>query len=297
MVFLNSLNWSIEVFILLISDLLVLISFFLIFREFRKTKNNFFITLMSTYGAVFFSIFFRMMSILLDSPFLFKMHILAIIPGTFFGILVIDKINRFSIDPYKTLFFGICATGVIISLFSTDSVEKVELLSGDFSFNPSNTLNIWVLILISITNIYLSYYIVIIYKRTPKNLKNNTLLFSIGSFVFGFITLLLYIFRVPKYIAGLEMIPLALGILISSIALQKSQEIIKFVIKSSEISKLKYINKMLPICANCKKIRDNEGNWVQIEDYLLNHSEIRFSHGYCPDCGKKVLSEIDDKKN
>ena len=295
MVFLNSLNWNTEVYILLISVVIIIASFFLVLSVFRKTKNSFLFYLLLTYGAVFFSISFRVISLLLESSFLFKLHLLAVIPSTLFGILTIDKIDRFSIDPYKTLFFGICSTGAIISLFNPDSVIEVKLLSGNFSFIPSASLNIWLIILISITNIYLSYYIIIIYKRTPKSLKNNALLFSIGSFVFGFITLLFFIFGVPKYIAGLEMIPLALGIFISSMVLNKSKGLIKYVLKSSEISKIKYINKMLPICANCKKIRNNEGNWSQIEDFLLDHSEIKFSHGYCPECGKKALSEIDDK--
>ena len=297
MIFLNSLNWNLEVYILLISEIFVLVSFILISHEFRKTKNIFFLNLLFTYGAVFFSIFFRVMSLLLESPFLFKMHLLAVIPSTFFGILSIDKIDRFSVDPYKTLFFGICSTGVVFSLFNPDSVVTVELLSGDLSFKPSDSLNIWLIILISITNLYLSYYIFVIYKRTPKELKNDALIFSIGSFIFGFITLIFFIFGVPKYIAGLEMMPLALGTLISSLALQKSKGLIDFVIKSSEISKIKYINKILPICAHCKKIRDSEGNWYPIEEYLLKHSEIRFSHGYCPECAEKALSEIKDKND
>lgn len=160
MVFLNSLNWTLEVYILLFSEIFMVISFFLILSEFRNTKNTFFINLLFTYGAVFLSILFRLMSILLESPFLFKIHLLAVIPSTFFGILTIDKINRFSVDPYKTLFFGICSTGVVFSLFNPDSVVTVELLSGDLSFNPSDSLSIWLIILISIANLYLSYYIV-----------------------------------------------------------------------------------------------------------------------------------------
>jgi len=48
---------------------------------------------------------------------------------------------------------------------------------------------------------------------------------------------------------------------------------------------------MLPICAACKKIRDDKGYWNQIESYIREHSEAEFSHGICPDCAKKLYPD------
>jgi transcriptional regulator with GAF, ATPase, and Fis domain len=53
---------------------------------------------------------------------------------------------------------------------------------------------------------------------------------------------------------------------------------------SDYISELKVLRGILPICANCKKIRDDEGYWNQIEHYLHEHSEVEFTHGICPEC-------------
>jgi len=53
---------------------------------------------------------------------------------------------------------------------------------------------------------------------------------------------------------------------------------------------------LLPICASCKKIRDDEGYWHQIEEYLRVHSEAEFSHSLCPDCKNKMLSELSELK-
>ncbi len=39
-----------------------------------------------------------------------------------------------------------------------------------------------------------------------------------------------------------------------------------------------------PICASCKKIRDDQGYWQQVEVYIRDHSDAEFSHGICPDC-------------
>lgn len=53
----------------------------------------------------------------------------------------------------------------------------------------------------------------------------------------------------------------------------------------TEINKLRGI---LPICASCKKIRDDQGYWNQIEAYIQEHSDAEFTHGICPNCAKKL---------
>lgn len=50
------------------------------------------------------------------------------------------------------------------------------------------------------------------------------------------------------------------------------------------MSEIKRLSGLIPICANCKKIRDDEGYWQQIEDFVCSHSEATFSHGICPHC-------------
>lgn len=52
------------------------------------------------------------------------------------------------------------------------------------------------------------------------------------------------------------------------------------------LAKASMLNGLLPICSGCKMIRDKEGNWHQIEGYIMEHSEASFSHGICPDCTK-----------
>jgi hypothetical protein len=52
---------------------------------------------------------------------------------------------------------------------------------------------------------------------------------------------------------------------------------------------------LLPICASCKKIRDDNGYWTQIEGYVRDHSEAEFSHGLCPECAEKLYPEYVSK--
>ena len=58
------------------------------------------------------------------------------------------------------------------------------------------------------------------------------------------------------------------------------------------LAQVKQLSGMLPICASCKKVRDDKGYWTQIEEYISAHSEADFSHGLCPDCLKKLYPGI-----
>ena len=58
------------------------------------------------------------------------------------------------------------------------------------------------------------------------------------------------------------------------------------------LAEVKTLRGILPICANCKKIRDDKGYWSQVETYVAKHSAAKFSHGICPECAKKLYPEI-----
>jgi len=54
----------------------------------------------------------------------------------------------------------------------------------------------------------------------------------------------------------------------------------------------KVLRGLIPICACCKKIKDDKGYWNSVEVYIRNHSEAEFTHGYCPECTVRMLAEI-----
>ncbi len=58
------------------------------------------------------------------------------------------------------------------------------------------------------------------------------------------------------------------------------------------LDNVKTLRGLLPICASCKKIRDDKGYWNQIESYIRDHSEADFSHSICPDCIKKFYPDF-----
>jgi sensor histidine kinase regulating citrate/malate metabolism len=59
------------------------------------------------------------------------------------------------------------------------------------------------------------------------------------------------------------------------------------------IAKINTLKGLLPICANCKKIRDDKDRWEQIESYIREHSEAEFTHSICPECVKKLYPDLD----
>lgn len=61
------------------------------------------------------------------------------------------------------------------------------------------------------------------------------------------------------------------------------------------LSKVRQLSGLLPICASCKKIRDDKGYWHQVEEYVRDHSEADFSHSICPDCAKRLYPEYLDE--
>jgi GAF domain-containing protein len=67
--------------------------------------------------------------------------------------------------------------------------------------------------------------------------------------------------------------------------------------KNSELelalTEVKTLQGLLPICAACKKIRDDQGYWGKLESYIMKHTDVQFSHGICPECAKKLYADIE----
>jgi PAS domain S-box-containing protein len=62
--------------------------------------------------------------------------------------------------------------------------------------------------------------------------------------------------------------------------------------RNAALENVRLLSGLLPICAGCKKIRDDHGSWQQMESYISDHSQARFSHGMCPDCARVYFGEL-----
>ena len=62
-------------------------------------------------------------------------------------------------------------------------------------------------------------------------------------------------------------------------------------VRAIEKTMMRALGSLLPICSNCKKIRDENGSWIRLEEYIEEHSEAEFSHSICSDCSEKLYPE------
>jgi PAS domain S-box-containing protein len=63
----------------------------------------------------------------------------------------------------------------------------------------------------------------------------------------------------------------------------------------SALDNVKTLQGLIPMCANCKKIRDDKGFWNQVEGYIMKHTDATFTHGVCPDCAEKLYGDLYEK--
>ncbi len=58
------------------------------------------------------------------------------------------------------------------------------------------------------------------------------------------------------------------------------------------LDRIKTLEGLIPICSYCKKVRDDQGYWNQVESYIQEHTAAEFSHGICPDCMEKLYADL-----
>jgi hypothetical protein len=119
------------------------------------------------------------------------------------------------------------------------------------------------------------------HTRTPYN--NLVLLDSLLLVIFLIPVIFLFVYR-----------PISLDMKkLFEINEEKDKIIKKLNLALDEIKKLEGV---IPICASCKNIRDDLGYWTQVEQYISEHSDAKFSHGICPKCVKKLYPELYKEK-
>ncbi|MEJ2541862.1 MAG: hypothetical protein P8188_18160 [Gemmatimonadota bacterium] len=91
---------------------------------------------------------------------------------------------------------------------------------------------------------------------------------------------------------GLIGVGIVLGLTVGIHMLNQQRLVNELVLAHAEV---KILSGLIPICASCKNIRDDEGFWTRLETYVHAHSEAQFSHGICPDCEARLYPELRDE--
>ena len=99
----------------------------------------------------------------------------------------------------------------------------------------------------------------------------------------------------PRGLYGALAVALAVILFIGAVAYRFYRLSVKVRLQAESLRKamaeIKVLEGIIPICAHCKKIRDDQGYWKQLEAYITDHSDAMFSHGICEDCEKKYYPE------
>lgn len=175
----------------------------------------------------------------------------------------------------------------------------------------------WVVITLMSYVFFLGYLLVIAYRGLPGVVGGLNFLFfgaSLLQMVSASARIVIslvsegsannfYVSNSPQTVAVLIMTLSSIGVMCSLIILnahamerdlkdsnKKAQDLIMQL--QTAIAEVKTLSGLFPICASCKKIRDDQGYWNRIEKYISDHSSAEFSHSICPECAKKLYPDI-----
>ncbi len=101
-------------------------------------------------------------------------------------------------------------------------------------------------------------------------------------------------FSIEEFQRLQQVVPQVTEAVICHKAIQQKEELLTEL--QEAYNKVKKLSGLIPICAQCKKIRDDSGYWNQVESYITEHSDAVFSHGICPDCMEKLYPEFTKNK-
>jgi AmiR/NasT family two-component response regulator len=104
-----------------------------------------------------------------------------------------------------------------------------------------------------------------------------------------------FLVKPPKVRELSQAIVIARGRFGDLLSLRRANDLLQTRTRELEeaLAKIKTLRGLIPICASCKKIRNDTGYWQQLEEYITEHSEADFTHGLCPECLKEMEKEVD----
>ncbi len=230
---------------------------------------------------------------LLLSELIFRIQAIIVIPGGLFILISADYLKRYSVDPVKIFIFGVTMGGFIYVLLNPNSVEATTLNSGDPTLKASLKLQMTGIFITVELLVLFFYYTILIYRSADKDIKSKAILTVIGGAIYRFSTFIFYAFGLSKLIPGIIGFSIAVGLFIVSLSFKLEPRLITSLIKSYNKAKIKLVKKIMPICSHCKSIRNEEGSWSPIEEFLNDSSDTDVSHSICPSCLTKYYSDLD----
>ena len=287
------LNWSSEVFVFIISIIIMGIALGMIFSLYKTHKNRFLKYFLIVNLIVFIYILSGVFQYLLLSALIAQIRWFFLYPFGIFMIFSTDYLKRITVDPLKILIFGVTIGGSLFFVLDPNNVVLDTLITGEPTLTDSNEIQPWGIILIVEIIFLLFYYTILIYKSAKGEIKSNARLTVFGGGIYAFSILLTYSLQLTKVVPGIIGFMTALGFFIIDLSFKREPRLINVLIESYNIAQVKMVKEILPICAHCKKIRDEDGLWHTLETFFHKTSDLSFSHSICPMCFDIHYSEFE----
>ncbi len=192
---------------------------------------------------------------------------------------------------YLLLFIVLIVTMIIVPIFPDCFIEGSGL-------TPFKKVSEYFISIGFISSIYLLYRRKEDFKETVRrNLYASFGLIALAELAFTFYISVFGISNVVGHLFKL-LANIFLFRALLTVGLREPYDLIFLELKQREsdleerITQIKTLSGLLPICSSCKKIRDDQGYWHMVEAYIGDHSEAEFTHGICPDCVKKLYSDL-----
>jgi len=286
-------NFTLEVIMYIPAIILMLISSILIWRKYKVKKEKFYLCLMISWISLTIYFLTGAISFIFLSFLQYQLHYLFLIPVSLGLIISVDLMERYTVDPKKLVILSITMTGFFINLSIQTNLYIFVLPTGGNTIKCEDPLLFW-LQLVSVIPLYLyTYYCLLIYLKIPKTQKKKALINLVGGLIFGPISFIMSLIQLGRLIPGIVIITIAIGATISSYSFYRTPELLEVLIKSSKTARYNLLTKILPICAQCKKIRDSHGEWHPIDKYLSTYLDLTFTHGICEKCAKILYPDLE----
>jgi len=221
-----SLNWTLEVFILLFAFFLMLIAIIIAYIQYSKTKHRTFLFLTITWLNLSLYTLFEILSYIFLSIALFQFRIFFVIIGGFFLIFCVDSISRYNIDPIKTTIFGILSILFVTTSYLPNFLDYIPntiidytFPNGDKSFSSEGLLVVFSSIVFLFIEFNYLLYSFILYLKSPQKIKKYAMLNLIGAIIFGIFPAIAMATRLTLVIPGCGIVAASIGAIITTIAL------------------------------------------------------------------------------
>lgn len=212
------LNLTSEVYTSFVSYIIVMVAVSILLILYRKTK----IRPMLFFAAGWFSLSLfvlgEVLSYLFLSSFIYRLHILALVPAGYFMILFIDFIKQESADKVKTAIIAAISALLVSYSFDPSSIIDFTFPNGEQSFTMVGPLRVIAPLLSLVMGVFLIYYLTLLYINSPQPVKKYSLLALAGSIILGIPGGFFILTGVTRLLPGITMVPIAVGGLLVAIA-------------------------------------------------------------------------------